>query len=203
MAKLTLDDLGNLENENTAVSTINDNNALIEAALEKTLSRDGTTPNSMSATLDMNTHRIINLPEAVDDTDPMRKGDVQELVDDAVDLLVATTPITVFDLAIYIEGVMLNAENLMRYYFTRSVTLPLNLAGSICKARVAATASTVLTFKKNGSSIGTATFASSGTTATFSVTATTFVSGDLFEIVGPGTADASLEDTSISIPMVF
>ena len=61
MAKLTLTDLANLTNQTTALTQINANGALIEAALENTLSRDGTTPNTMSAALDMNSKDILNV----------------------------------------------------------------------------------------------------------------------------------------------
>ena len=54
MAKLTLADLASLTNQTSAIALINANNALIETALENTLSRDGTTPNTMGADLDMN-----------------------------------------------------------------------------------------------------------------------------------------------------
>lgn len=74
MAKLSLTDLAST-NASSLVSAINANNALIEAAIEKTLSRDGTSPNSMEDTLDMNNERIVNLPEPVSSTEPVRKGD--------------------------------------------------------------------------------------------------------------------------------
>lgn len=80
MAKLTLSDLANLQNETTAVSTINANNALIEAVSENFLSLDGTSPNSMGADLDLNDHQILNLPAAVDDTSPVRKAEFDEAV---------------------------------------------------------------------------------------------------------------------------
>jgi hypothetical protein len=51
MAKLVLTDLSNLQNEQTAVAAINGNSAAIEAALENTLSRDGTSPNGMLSAL--------------------------------------------------------------------------------------------------------------------------------------------------------
>ena len=79
MAKLTLNDLVNLQNEASAVASINSNNAAIEAALEKTLSRDGTSPNMMGAELDMNSHRIYNLPEPTTDTEALRLIDFYEL----------------------------------------------------------------------------------------------------------------------------
>lgn len=78
MAKLTLTDLASLTNQTSAISTINNNNTATETALEKTLSRDGTSPNEMEATLDMNSNRIINLPEPEDDTEPIRKIDLDE-----------------------------------------------------------------------------------------------------------------------------
>lgn len=57
MAKLTLADIlsGFVSNV-----VLNDNNTRIEAAIENTLSRDGTGPNHMNATLDMNGNLIIN-----------------------------------------------------------------------------------------------------------------------------------------------
>ena len=62
MPKLTLSDLTSLtSNETSAITLINANMALVEAAVENTLSRDGTAPNSLSADLDMNSNNIINL----------------------------------------------------------------------------------------------------------------------------------------------
>lgn len=80
MAKLTLTDLANLENENTAVTAINANNALIEAAIENTLSRDGTSPNTMSDSLDMNSNTILNLPAAATSTEPVRMAEFTSAV---------------------------------------------------------------------------------------------------------------------------
>lgn len=75
MAKLSLTDISS---GYAAPATINANNAAIEAALENTLSRDGTTPNSMSANLDMDSNRIVNLPAPVASTEPVRLVDVQD-----------------------------------------------------------------------------------------------------------------------------
>lgn len=57
MAKLTLNDI--LSGYATATA-YNANNELIEAALENTLSRDGTAPNAMGADLDMNSYNVNN-----------------------------------------------------------------------------------------------------------------------------------------------
>jgi hypothetical protein len=62
MTKITLTDLVNLENQTTAVNAINANNATIQAAVDNTLSRDGTSPNQMGAAIDMNNNQIYNLP---------------------------------------------------------------------------------------------------------------------------------------------
>lgn len=80
MAKLTLTDLSTLSNQTSAISLLNSNNAAIETALENTLSRDGTTPNAMEADLDMNSNRIINLPEPVSGEEPARKADLDAVV---------------------------------------------------------------------------------------------------------------------------
>jgi len=61
MAKLTLTDLTQLSsNETSAVSQINANMALIEAAIELLLSRDGASPNTMEADLDLNSNNLLN-----------------------------------------------------------------------------------------------------------------------------------------------
>lgn len=59
MPKLTLNDI---TTGYGSQALYNANNDLIEAALENTLSRDGTSPNSMSADLDMNGNSVLNLP---------------------------------------------------------------------------------------------------------------------------------------------
>lgn len=71
MSKVSLTNLVNLQNETTAVNAINANNAALTAAIENTLSRDGTAPNQMQSTLDMNSNRIINLPTAISVTEPV------------------------------------------------------------------------------------------------------------------------------------
>lgn len=78
MAKLNLNNLGNLENQATAVGIINSNNAATQAALENTLSRDGSSPNVMNAQLDMNSNRIINIPDAIGANEPVSLGQLQE-----------------------------------------------------------------------------------------------------------------------------
>lgn len=71
MAKLTLQDISS---GYTSTTTINANNALVETALENTLSRDGTSPNTMSANLDMNSNKITNLEDPSSDQDAATKA---------------------------------------------------------------------------------------------------------------------------------
>jgi hypothetical protein len=61
MAKLTLNDISTFVNDSSAVTSTNANYAAIETAMEKTLSRDGTSPNVMEADFDMNSNDILNV----------------------------------------------------------------------------------------------------------------------------------------------
>lgn len=76
MAKITLNDVADLTSFTTAVAVINANSVAIETAMENTLSRDGTQPNTMSADLDMNSNRILNLPAPASVGEPARLVDV-------------------------------------------------------------------------------------------------------------------------------
>lgn len=73
MTKETFTDLSSLVN---APANINGIVTEIEVAFDNTLSRDGSSPNTMAANLDMNSHRILNLPAPVDPTEPMRMEDI-------------------------------------------------------------------------------------------------------------------------------
>lgn len=74
MPKLILSDVDDLQDEESAITTLSNNNAATEEAFENTLSRDGTSPNNMNADLDMNSYRILNLPDALNDQEPITLG---------------------------------------------------------------------------------------------------------------------------------
>lgn len=76
MSKIILDDLTSIQNDPTAVDTINDNSAILEGAFDRVLFRDGTAPNNMEADLDMNSHKILNLPAPRSPLEPARLKDV-------------------------------------------------------------------------------------------------------------------------------
>lgn len=92
MAKVTLGTLSSLANQTSAITTINSNSTLLETAIENTLSRDGTTPNAMGASLDMNSNRILNLPIPESDSEPLRLIDITLLeISDTIVALGSTT----------------------------------------------------------------------------------------------------------------
>jgi hypothetical protein len=76
MSKTTLSSVGNLIDTTTSTNTINANNAAIQAAIDNTLSRDGTQPNTMNANIDMNSHNILNLASPASPGEPLRLADV-------------------------------------------------------------------------------------------------------------------------------
>jgi hypothetical protein len=109
---------------------------------------------------------------------------------------VTVTVAGIYDIAQFVEGVWAAAETVLSLNVRRSFSLPAGLTGSYVDAKTAATASTTITFTHNGTSIGTAVFAASGTVATLTfASAVTFAVGDTFEIVGPSTADTTLAGT--------
>lgn len=86
MAKITLNNLANLQNEETTIDRINSNSVAVATAMEKTLYRDGSTPNQMEAELDMDGNRIINLPTPLSNTEAVTKAYVDNLSGLAIEL---------------------------------------------------------------------------------------------------------------------
>lgn len=72
--KVTLNNLGVFDP--TIITSVNANNTAITTAMNNTLSRDGTFPNQMNASLDMNNHRILNLPSPLNALEPLRLQDL-------------------------------------------------------------------------------------------------------------------------------
>lgn len=59
----------------------------IEEAIGDTLSRVGDSPNSMEVNIDMDSHKIINLPAPTTDTEPVRLGDLEDAIGELTDLI--------------------------------------------------------------------------------------------------------------------
>lgn len=94
MTKVNLPQVGNIIDVTTAATTINNNFATLQTAIDNTLSRDGTQPNTMGANIDMDSHRILNLPAPGDMSEPARLQDLQEATLGTQAVLVYNAPQT-------------------------------------------------------------------------------------------------------------
>lgn len=72
MAKLS--PLQSLTDAYSSIGILNNNFQKITTALQNTLSRDGSTPNTMGAVLDMNSNRVINVANPVSNSDAVNKN---------------------------------------------------------------------------------------------------------------------------------
>jgi len=122
MAKLTLNTIGSRYG---SIDALNDNSDLVEAALENTLSRDGTGPNNMESDLDMDSNSVINLADGVHNQDAVTvkqlNGGLQGIASGNIvklrEVATATTGQTIFNLSmltytpasnnlsVYIQGI--------------------------------------------------------------------------------------------------
>ena len=91
------------------------------------------------------------------------------------------------------------SEVLLLHTFPLAVTFPDEWSGSVGDIGTNPTSSFVLDVQKNGASVGTVTI-STGGAFTFATTGTTvaFAIGDQLKIVGPGSADATAANVSIT-----
>lgn len=113
---------------------------------------------------------------------------------------ISETLTPVMDIACFSPGALTNSQILLHFEIRHNCTFPTNLSGSKCVALTAATASTTLTIKHNGSSVGTMVFGIAGTVATLTLTTFNAVVGDTLEVVGPNPADSTL--ASVAFTMV-
>lgn len=84
MAKINLTDVITGYNASTA---LNENNEILEAHADNTLTRDGSSPNQMESTLDMNSNRLTNLPDAINPQEPMTLAQGVEFIDDTAAII--------------------------------------------------------------------------------------------------------------------
>jgi hypothetical protein len=112
----------------------------------------------------------------------------------------ALVPITEpFDLGLHLPDLSTAGALLAEIVLARPVDFPATFSGSTGYARIAATAETVLDVQKNGSNIGTVTFAAASATPTFALaSATSFAAGDRLGIVNEDPADATLAGVSLT-----
>jgi hypothetical protein len=96
--------------------------------------------------------------------------------------------------AFFVPGTMSNSQVVWYSQFAAAFTVPSSCSGSYLHAKVAATASTAITVTDvtTSTTLCTATFSASGVSAAWSGSGGTISAGDIVEIDGPGTADATL-----------
>jgi hypothetical protein len=103
-------------------------------------------------------------------------------------------------IAVFMSGIGTNSQVLLYLPLDRTCIFPASAPNAQAKANTAATGSTTYTFKKNGTSFATVAFSASGTTGTFTqASAATFAAGDILEIDGPSSADATLANMGITL----
>jgi hypothetical protein len=104
-----------------------------------------------------------------------------------------------YDIGVYFPGQPEAGAILLQLVASRAFTLLAGLTDSQGYAGAAPTAQADLDVRKNGTSIGTITFAAAASTATFAFAAeVAFAAGDRFTVLAPGSQDASLADISIT-----
>lgn len=107
-----------------------------------------------------------------------------------------------YDLSCYFPGNLIDPfQEIYRFPVVRGFRILSNFTGSIGNCRVAPGANIVLTVNKNGTQVGAISIATDGT-ITYSTTTggvINFAAGDLLEIVGPATPDATIQDFSLTI----
>lgn len=106
-----------------------------------------------------------------------------------------------YDMMMFFPGLQVSANQIMsRVTVPRVVTFPVSLTGSYASAAVAFTAAAVFSITRNGTTIGTVSFAASASVGTFSFTsAVTTTAGDIIDIIGPATVDATGAGVSITL----
>lgn len=105
----------------------------------------------------------------------------------------------------WVRGVPSNGEIVARWQVREACTLLPDLLGWDAEADTAATATTVFEVRKNGTQVGTLTWAASGTVPTLATTgnaAVSFAAGNFIDIKAPATADATLADIFINTMLV-
>jgi hypothetical protein len=105
-----------------------------------------------------------------------------------------------YDIVVWYPQVPGADQVILKMKLTREVVFSEDFAGSTsAQSIVQAAATTVFSIKRNGTEVGTATYAATGNTATFATTNPgdlTFDAGDTLEIVAPTTPDSTLEGVS-------
>lgn len=90
------------------------------------------------------------------------------------------------------ENLPVGSEVILRFPLSFNVSFPASMELSQLVSGVAATAQTVVSFRKNNAEFANATFAAGASTAVFSGALTSFAVGDILTVVCPAVADLTL-----------
>ena len=105
-----------------------------------------------------------------------------------------------YDIAGGISGPIAGSQIVLYFLAVRALNIPANFAGSISEVLTAFTSAATYTIYHNGISVGTISFAASGTVGTFSTSsAFTMAVGDNMTIQAPSTADATAANMAITL----
>jgi hypothetical protein len=110
-----------------------------------------------------------------------------------------------YDFGVFYSGVPGNSQEIFRMEAVRAFTIADGAPGSTANARVESTGSAVFSIRKNGVQFATVTWSAGsptnydGTWAFDTAADESFVAGDVLTMVGPSTADTTLEDIAIFV----
>ncbi len=152
----------------SSIAALNANFTKIVTAFDNTLSRDGSTPNTMSADLDLNSNNLLNAANIS------------------------------FLIPVFVKGKPAAGDVELYYSTVQGFTLPSGAGSHTAEARVASTGTAIFDVLRNDASIGSITFAASTTGVFAISPATTFVVSDTLSITAPGSQDTTLEDIAIT-----
>lgn len=107
--------------------------------------------------------------------------------------------VPLWDLHFFAPGAYDASEVLLALTFIRNVSWPANLSGSYAKCLVSPSTTVSMALTKNGTTFGAISISSATTNGTFSTTATSFVAGDVLQLIAPGTANTTLAGVSIAV----
>lgn len=119
MTKVTLNSPSTLGNQAQFLGALETLVQAVENAFDNTVSRDGSSPNTMEAALDMNSHRILNVGEPVADADAVTKAYVDTIAFESggtINLTVTSSLITAKNIGCVEDGVNDDGGVIMNYF---------------------------------------------------------------------------------------
>lgn len=105
-----------------------------------------------------------------------------------------------YDIVCFFQGTIPNGQLVLRFPLSRRIVFPSGMTDSVASLGIAATAETVLSLQKDLVEFATITFAISGTIGVVTSSSnTTFETGDVLTVHGPGSADATAADLGFTL----